>query len=66
MKSSLRLRKRSEHMLHCRGLWDLEWELQQHGFDCCYDERLYDRLYDRLEHDNAETVQLHFCADLAY
>jgi glycosidase len=42
--------------------WDLEWELQQTGFDFCYDKRLY----DRLEHDNAETVRLHLCADLAY
>jgi hypothetical protein len=42
--------------------WDLEWELQQKGFDFCYDKRLY----DRLEHDNAETVRLHLCADLAY
>ena len=23
--------------------WDLEWELQQQGFDFCYDKRLYDR-----------------------
>jgi len=42
--------------------WDLEWELQQHGFDYCYDKRLY----DRLEHENAETVRLHLSADLAY
>jgi hypothetical protein len=42
--------------------WDLEWELQQLGFDFCYDKRLY----DRLEHDNAESVRLHLCADLAY
>ena len=42
--------------------WDLEWELQQHGFDFCYDKRLY----DRLEHDNAESVRLHLYADLAY
>ncbi len=42
--------------------WDLEWELQQQGFDFCYDKRLY----DRLEHDNAERVRLHLCADLAY
>ena len=42
--------------------WDLEWELQQRGFDFCYDKRLY----DRLEHDNAENVRLHLCADLAY
>ena len=40
--------------------WDLEWELQQHGFDFCYDKRLY----DRLEHDSAEAVRLHLCADL--
>jgi len=42
--------------------WDLEWELQQQGFDFCYDKRLY----DRLEHANAESVRLHLCADLAY
>ena len=42
--------------------WDLEWELQQQGFDFCYDKRLY----DRLEHDSAESVRLHLCADLAY
>ena len=42
--------------------WDLEWELQQHGFDFCYDKRLY----DRLEHENAESLRLHLCADLAY
>ncbi len=42
--------------------WDLEWELQQQGFDFCYDKRLY----DRLEHENAENVRLHLCADLAY
>ena len=42
--------------------WDLEWELQQQGFDACYDKRLY----DRLEHDNAESVRLHLCADQCY
>ena len=42
--------------------WDLEWELQQQGFDFCYDKRLY----DRLEHDTAESVRLHLCADLGY
>ena len=42
--------------------WDLEWELQQQGFDFCYDKRLY----DRLEHDNAEQVRLHLCADSSY
>jgi hypothetical protein len=42
--------------------WDLEWELQQHGFDFCYDKKLY----DRLEHSSAESIRLHLCADLAY
>jgi len=42
--------------------WDLEWELQQKGFDFCYDKRLY----DRLEHENAESVRQHLCADLVY
>src|SRR5262249_33132174 len=42
--------------------WELEWELQQQGFDFCYDKKLY----DRLEHSNAESIRLHLCADLAY
>jgi hypothetical protein len=42
--------------------WDMEWELQQQGFDFCYDKKLY----DRLEHSNAENIRLHLCADLAY
>ncbi len=42
--------------------WDLEWELQQQGFDFCYDKKLY----DRMEHSNAEDIRLHLCADLAY
>jgi glycosidase len=42
--------------------WDLEWELQQKGFDFCYDKKLYDRLI----HDAAESVRLHLCADPAY
>ncbi|HEX3472642.1 MAG TPA: alpha-amylase family glycosyl hydrolase [Silvibacterium sp.] len=42
--------------------WDLEWELQQLGFDFCYDKKLY----DRLEHNQVESVRLHLCADLTY
>jgi hypothetical protein len=42
--------------------WDLEWTLQQLGFDYCYDKRLL----DRLEHDDAESVRLHLCAEPAY
>ncbi len=42
--------------------WDLEWELQQQGFDYCYDKKLY----DRLAHANAEDVRLHLLAELPY
>ena len=26
--------------------WDMEWTLQQQGFDYCYDKRLYDRIIE--------------------
>lgn len=42
--------------------WDLEWELQQQGFDHCYDKKLY----DRMEHGDAESVRLHLLADSSY
>ncbi|NTU60128.1 MAG: alpha-amylase [Deltaproteobacteria bacterium] len=56
---------RREHpgfLFVAEAYWDLEWELQQQGFDYCYDKRLY----DRLEHESAESVRLHLCADLGY
>jgi hypothetical protein len=42
--------------------WDMEWELQQQGFDYTYDKRLYDRLRD----GQARPVRDHFRADLEY
>jgi len=42
--------------------WDMEWTLQQQGFDLCYDKRLY----DRLAHEPAESVRGHLQADAAY
>ena len=42
--------------------WDLEWELQQKGFDFCYDKKLY----DRMEHESPENVRLHLLADSSY
>ena len=42
--------------------WDLEWALQQQGFDYCYDKRLYDRVL----HGPAEQVRLHLVADDEY
>ena len=42
--------------------WDLEWTLQQQGFDYTYDKRLYDRLRGL----QARPVREHFWADLDY
>jgi hypothetical protein len=42
--------------------WDLEWELQQQGFDYCYDKRLY----DRLRHSDAGAIRAHLGAGLDY
>ena len=42
--------------------WDLEWTLQQQGFDYTYDKRLYDRLRD----GHARPVREHFYAGLDY
>jgi glycosidase len=42
--------------------WDLEWTLQQQGFDYCYDKRLYDRLHA----GHARPVREHFLAGLDY
>jgi hypothetical protein len=42
--------------------WDLEGELQQQGFDYCYDKRLY----DRLRQGAAGAIRAHLGAGLAY
>jgi glycosidase len=42
--------------------WDLEWTLQQQGFDYAYDKRLYDRLRD----GHAWNVREHLVAPLEY
>jgi glycosidase len=42
--------------------WDLEWTLQQQGFDYTYDKRLYDRLRE----GHARPVRDHFRAGLDY
>ena len=44
-----------EFRFMAEAYWDLEWELQQQGFDFCYDKKLY----DRMEHGEAENVRLH-------
>ena len=42
--------------------WDLEWELQQQGFDFTYDKRLYDRLIE----GNVLQVRDHLRADMDF
>src|SRR5262249_20757994 len=42
--------------------WDMEWELQQAGFDYTYDKRLYDRLAAKV----ATPVREHLTADTAF
>jgi len=54
--------KHPEFKFIAEAYWDLEWELQQQGFDFCYDKKLY----DRMEHGNAESVRQHLFADSSY
>ena len=42
--------------------WDLEWTMQQQGFDYAYDKRLYDRLRE----GHARPVREHLLAGLDY
>jgi hypothetical protein len=42
--------------------WDLEWTLQQQGFDYTYDKRLYDRLRER----HVRPIREHFRAGLDF
>lgn len=37
-------RTEPELLFIAEAYWDMEWTLQQQGFDYCYDKRLYDRL----------------------
>ncbi len=42
--------------------WDMEWTLQQQGFDFTYDKRLYDRLRD----GHVQSIRGHFQAGLNF
>lgn len=42
--------------------WDLEYPLQQQGFDYTYDKRLYDRLRDEQPHE----LKIHLRADIQF
>jgi hypothetical protein len=49
-------------VLVAEAYWDMEWDLQQQGFDFCYDKRLYDRLTVA----DAGAVREHLGADITY
>ena len=49
-------------VLIAEAYWDMEWDLQQQGFDFCYDKRLYDRIVD----GDAGPVRDHLRAGLNY
>ncbi len=51
-----------EFVFMAEAYWDLEWTLQQQGFDYTYDKRLY----DRLRSSDARSVRDHLRADLEY
>ena len=58
-----RVRDRSpEFLFMAEVYWDMEWTLQQQGFDYTYDKRLYDRLRE----GHARPVRDHFHAELDY
>jgi glycosidase len=51
-----------EFVFAAEAYWDLEYALQQQGFDYCYDKSLY----DRLEHQGADSVHGHLSGDTGY
>src|SRR5215813_13560689 len=62
-KATARVRDRVPGFLFMAEVyWDLEWTLQQQGFDYAYDKRLYDRLREH----HARPVREHFLADMEY
>ena len=62
-KATARVREQvPDFCFMAEAYWDLEWTLQQQGFDYTYDKRLY----DRLEEGHARPVREHFYAGLDY
>ena len=62
-KATQRVRERvPDFCFMAEVYWDLEWTLQQQGFDYTYDKRLYDRLRE----GHARPVREHFHAGLDY
>ena len=51
-----------DFLFMAEAYWDREWDLQQRGFDYCYDKRLYDRLL----HETAPAIRSHLQAGISY
>jgi hypothetical protein len=51
-----------ETVLIAEAYWDMEWTLQQQGFNFCYDKRLYDRIMD----GDVGGIRAHLSAGLDY
>jgi hypothetical protein len=51
-----------ETVLIAEAYWDMEWTLQQQGFNFCYDKRLYDRIVD----GDVAGIRGHLTAGLDY
>jgi glycosidase len=54
--------KNPDFLFMAEVYWEMEWELQQQGFDYAYDKRLYDRLTE----GHARAVREHFYAGIDY
>ena len=54
--------RHSDVLFIAEAYWDLEAALQEQGFDYCYDKRLY----DRLEHEDANAIRMHLTAGIDY
>jgi hypothetical protein len=55
-------RKHPQFLFMAEVYWDLEWTMQQQGFDYAYDKQMYDRLRDA----HARPVREHLHAGLDY
>ena len=55
-------RERPDFLFISEVYWNLEWELQQQGFDYTYDKELYNRLHEA----PVPEIRAHLEADLSY
>jgi hypothetical protein len=53
---------RPDFVFMAEAYWDLEYQLQQQGFDYTYDKRLYDRLRD----EQPDELRVHLRADTGF